>query len=467
MNHRRLTRRTLLRGAAGISIALPFLEAMRPRLSRAQAAPKRFGVFFMPDGVNVSTWEPRGEGTDFQFGSSMQALEPHRDDLVILRGIDFATSNKTNYNVNGQQITANPHDLGMAHMLTASQMVVRVQGRADHVTNGTAGGPSIDQAIAQAIGGETKLRSLELGVESTTSKLEPMVLHMSYGGPDDARTPIDEPKQAFARLFGDTSASQSEVEILLDQRRSVLDAVLGDFQKVSASVGYDDRVRLERHAAHIRDIESRVAMLSPAAAMCASPTEPTVSAELVDCVVNEHSSTPMNAKCLASFPDVGKAQMDLMVLAFACDLSRVVSLQWSTAEGTTFYSHLAGITGEHHRMSHDIATYGSQLSKVDTWYAEQFAYLLSEMKKIPEGDGTLLDNSLMYWVNEQEDGQAHNRRNIPMVLAGKAGGQLSTGRVIRYQNEPHNKLYTTFLNMFGVEATEFGDDFAGSLTGLV
>ncbi len=462
MNHRRLTRRTLLRGAAGVSIALPFLEAMRPRLSHAQSAgPKRFGVFFMPDGVNPSTWEPQGEGTNFTLRSGLQPLEAHRDDIVILRGIDMETSYRTT------DAKANPHDLGMAHMLTASQMIVRAKGRADHVTNGTAGGPSIDQAIAQAIGGETKLRTLELGVESTTSKLEPMVLHMSYGGPDDARTPIDEPKQAFARLFGDTDASQSEVEILMNQRRSVLDAVLTDFQNVSAAVGYDDRQRLERHASHIRDIESRVANLTPAAAMCASPTEPTVSAELVDCVVNEHSSTPMNAKCLASFTDVGKAQMDLMVLAFACDLSRVVSLQWSTAEGTTFYGFLPGITGEHHRMSHDLATYGSQLSTVDTWYAEQFAYLLSEMKKIPEGDGNLLDNSLMFWVNEQEDGQAHNRRNIPMVLAGKAGGQLATGRVIRYKNEPHNKLYTTFLNMFGVEATQFGEDFAGSLTGLV
>jgi hypothetical protein len=462
MKHPRLTRRTLLRGAAGISIALPFLEAMRPGIGRAQGAgPKRFGVFFMPDGVNPSTWEPKGDGTNFTFGSSMTSLEPHREDLVILRGVNFETSYRTT------DAKANPHDLGMAHMLTASQMIVRAKGRADHVTNGTAGGPSIDQAIAQAIGGETKLRSLELGVESTTSKLEPMVLHMSYGGPDDARTPIDEPKQAFTRLFGDTDASQSEVEILLDQRRSVLDAVLNDFKNVNAVVGYDDKQRLERHASHIRDIENQVANLSPVAGICASPTEPTVSAELVDCVVNEHSSTPMNAKCLASFTDVGKAQMDLMVLAFACDLSRVVSLQWSTAEGTTFYGFLPGITGEHHRMSHDTATYGSQLTQVDTWYAEQFAYLLSEMKKIPEGEGNLLDNSLMYWVNEQEDGQAHNRRNVPLVVAGKAGGMLTGGRVIRYQNEPHNKLYTTFLNMFGVEATEFGEDFAGSLTGLV
>lgn len=463
MNYRRLTRRSLLRGAAGISVALPFLEAMRPGVGRAQSnSPLRFGVFFMPDGIAKNTWEPKGDGVGYELGSGLQALAPHKDDLVFLRGIGMETSYLAS------ESSRNPHDLGMAHLLTASKMRVRQTGRADHVTDGTASGPSIDQAIAQAIGGETRLRSLELGVESTASVLEPMVLHMSYGGPDDPRTPIDEPKQAFARLFGDTEATQSEVEILLNQRRSVLDAVLTEFQSVSAAVGYDDRQRLERHASHIRDIEDRVAAISPTVAACASPTEPTVSAQLVDCVVNEHSSTPMNAKCLASFPDVGRAQMDLMVLAFACDLSRVVSLQWSTAESTTFHSHLAGVTGEHHRMSHDFATYGSQISKVDTWYAEQFAYLLAEMKKIPEGEGTLLDNTLMFWANEQEDGQAHNRRNVPFVLAGKAGGQLETGRVIRYQNEPHNKLYATFLNMFGVESTGFGDPgFPGTLTGLV
>jgi hypothetical protein len=458
MNHRRLTRRTLLRGAAGISVALPFLEAMRPRVGKAQTAgPQRFGVFFSANGMLPNTWEPKGGETDFEFSQALQPLAPHRDDLVILRGVDAETS----YMQDG-----NPHDLGMAHMLTAMRMQVRRVGRADHVVDGTAGGPSIDQAIAQAIGNDTRLRSLELGVEATTSVLEPMVLHMSYGGPNDPRTPIDEPQQAFARLFGDTEASQSEIEILQAQRRSVLDAVLTEFNAVSSAVGYDDRQRLERHANHIRDIESRVTDMA-ANTVCADPTPPTVTAELVDCTVNEHSSTPMNAKCLASLPEIGTAQMDLMVLAFACDLSRVVSLQWSTAESTTVHS-AAGTTGEHHRMSHDVGTYGGDLTKVDTWFAEQFAYLLSEMKKVPEGEGTLLDSSLMFWTNELEHGEAHNRRNLPFVLAGKAGGQLSTGRLLRYQREPHNKLYTSFLNLFGVDATGFGEpDFQGTLSGFV
>ena len=460
MKQRPLSRRTVLRGAAGIAVALPFLEALQPRIGHAQAAlaPKRFGVFFGPCGVIQANWKPTGGVSDFVLSPALQPLAAHRDQLVVLGGLDVATS----YMQRG-----NEHDLSMAHMLTAMRMRVNSTGRAGHVVNGTAGGPSIDQAIAKAIGGATKLKSLELGVESTTPPLEPMVLRMSYGGPDDPRTPLDEPKKAFVRLFGDTSAAQPEIEKLHKKRASVLDAVLGEFHAVDSTLGYDDRQRLDRHASAIRDLENQLSSMGGSGkSLCKTPQAPTVSAELVDCTVNEHS-TPMKSKCLASFEQIGKAQMDLMVLAFACDLSRVVTLQWSTAESTTVHSH-AGVTGEHHRMSHDLGTYGGQLKKVDTWFAEQFAYLLSEMKKINEGDKTLLDNSLIFFPNELSQGETHSRRDMPYLLAGKAGGQLQTGRYLKYNAEPHNKLYATFLNMFGVAAKGFGEaDYPGTLTGLI
>jgi hypothetical protein len=461
MKLQRMNRRSLLRGAAGITVGLPFLVAMQFRTAKAQEStvPLRFGVFFSPNGVMMNQWKPTGGETDFVLSPTLAPLAEHRDDLVVLSGINAETS----YMQDG-----NPHDLSMAHMLTAMRMRVNALGRADHVINGTAGGPSIDQEIAKAIGNDTKLRSLELGVESTASVLEPMVLRMSYAGPDDPRTPLDEPQQAFTRLFGDTDAAQSEIDLLHQKRASVLDAVLDEFNAVDAHLGYDDRQRLERHASAIRDLENQLdAIGGSSKAMCASPEAPTVTADLVDCIVNEHSATPMMAKCLADFEEIGKAQMDLMVLAFACDLSRVVTLQWSTAESTTVHSH-AGVSGEHHRMSHDLGTYGGDLAKVDLWFSEQFAYLLSEMKKVDEGDGTLLDHSLMFFPNELSHGEAHDRRDLPYLLAGSAGGQLTTGRYLRFNGEPHNKLYTSFLNMFGVDANGFGEpDYPGTLSGLV
>jgi hypothetical protein len=459
MKHRRLNRRTLLRGVAGIGIALPFLEAMRPTVGRAQTAgPQRFGVFFSANGVIPNAWTPSGGETDFVLGGSLEPLLPYRDDLVILRGIDAESS----YMQSG-----NPHDLSMGHMLTAIRYRVNSTGRAGHVIDGTAGGPSIDQAIAEEIGGQTKIRSLELGVDSTTTLLEPMVLRMSYGGPDDPRTPLDDPQQVFTRLFGDTDAGEAEINVLLEQRRSVLDTVLREFDAVDATLGYDDRQRLERHASAVRDLENQLTTDAPTGGGCGTPERPEITAELVDCIQNEHSATPMRAKCLASFADVGKAQMDLMVLAFACDLSRVVSLQWSTAESTTTHEHV-GLSLEHHRMSHDLGSNTNNLIQVDTWYAEQFAYLLSEMKKIDEGEGTLLDNTLLFWPNELSQGESHSRRDLPYMLAGKAGGQLPTGRFLNFRGEPHNKLFTSFLNMFGVPATGFGEaDLSGTLDGLV
>jgi len=454
---RRLSRRSVLRSAAGITVALPFLEAMLPRGARGQEAtpPLRFGIFFSSNGVREDAWVPTGGETDFVLNTELAPLADHKSDLIVLYGLDAQSS----YMQEG-----NPHDLAMAHMLTGMRMQGSTFGRAGHVLDGTAGGPSIDQAIAAEIGGETKLRSLELGVQSTITNLEPMVTRMSYGGPGDPRTPIDDPKQVYTRLFGDTLASQAEIETLLKQRRSVLDGVLAEFNAINAQLGYDDRLKLERHAAAIRDLENQLGLgLTPNANCVIPENPPEVVSEVYDCVRDDRP-----AKCMDGFADIGKAQMDLFVLALSCDLTRVVSLQWSTAESQTVHDQVPGVTQEHHLMSHDIATYASQMSLVNTWYAEQFAYLLTELKKIPEGDGTLLDNLLLFWPNELSQAEVHDRKRLPYVIAGSAQGQLTTGRYLKYNGEPHNQLLTSFLNLFGIPATGFGEpDFPGTLAGLV
>jgi hypothetical protein len=444
----------MLRGAAGVAVALPFLDAMLPRKAGAQAMtpPTRFGIFFSSNGVIEADWVPTGGETDFTLSKALAPLAEHRSDLIVMRGLNAESS----YMQEG-----NPHDLAMSHMLTGMRMQGKLFGRAGHVLDGTAGGPSIDQALAKQIGNDTKLRSLELGVESTISDLEPMVTRMSYGGPGDPRTPLDDPRQVFARLFGDGKGSQIEIEALHAQRRSVLDAVLAEFNSVNASLGYDDKQKLERHATAIRDIERQLDLGDTSG--CEVPTAPPdVSVQIFDC---NRDGRP--TKCLTGFPEIGKAQMDLMVLAFACDLSRVVTLQWSTAESTTVHSH-AGVSDEHHLMSHDIVAKAPAMTKVSIWYAQQFAYLLSEMKKIKEGDGTLLDHTLLFWPNELSQAEIHDRRKLPYVLAGKASGKVTTGRFLEYQGQPHNQLYTSFLNLFGVPATGFGEpDYPGTLTGFV
>jgi hypothetical protein len=267
----------------------------------------------------------------------------------------------------------------------------------------------------------------------------------------------------FTRLFGDTLASQAEIEALHKQRRSVLDGVLAEFNSINASLGYDDRQKLERHATAIRDLEHQLEIGAGSTLDCQVPSgPPDVSVEIYDCVRDTRPT-----KCLTGFPEIGKAQMDLMVLALACDLSRVVSLQWSTAESTTVHSQL-GIADEHHLMSHDFANKAPLMNQVNTWYSEQFAYLLGELKKIPEGEGTLLDNVLLFWPNELSQAEIHDRRRLPYVLAGKAQGKLQTGRYLKYDAVPHNQLLTSFLNLYGIPAAGFGEpDFPGTLAGLV
>jgi hypothetical protein len=174
----------------------------------------------------------------------------------------------------------------------------------------------------------------------------------------------------------------------------------------------------------------------------------------------------METQCVTGFPEIGRAQMDLMVLAFACDISRVVTLQWSTAESTTVHGQL-GIEREHHDMSHDYANQIGNMSAITTWYAEQFAYLLGQLKQIPEGDGTLLDNMLMFWPNELSEAEVHDRRRLPYLLAGNVGGQLETGRYLQYDGTPHNHLLAKFFDFYGLDVPSFGEaDYAGKITGL-
>jgi uncharacterized protein DUF1552 len=515
---RTLSRRTLLKGALGVGVALPWLELMRPRGIRAQSAvdaPKRFGIFFSPCGTIPENWapvhDPRAPETEFELSPILSPLEPFKNDLVVLRGMNFESSNFKYGPI------ANVHDQGMTHMLTAVGLVKGPAGagRANHFLDGSAGGPSIDQHIAAAIGQQTLLPSLELGVESTDTFLETLVTHMCYGPVDQndkykraiPMQPVDDPVQVYARLTGSTQAGTAE-EILaaLQNRKSVLDFVSDDYGDLMGKLGTEDRAKLDQHLSNVRDIELRVSrlMANPTSANCPGVTEVRpVRPQRQTCLRDQDLRDPEviatqgTNHCVTNFREIGQIQMDLMILALQCDLTRVASLQWSTAESTVIHEWLpleyAG-TREHHMMTHnesvDVSkeanmvdqqtamTIRSDLTKVHNWYAQQYAYMLGKLKAIDEGNGkSLLDNMLFFWTNELGEGGKHTYVNVPMVLAGSCGGQLPTGRYIDYQGGrpadygngmAHNKLFVTFLKMFGIQENTFGlQDFAGTIPGLV
>lgn len=504
---RRLPRRTLLRGA-GVALGLPFLEAMAPRRGRAETAPppRRFGVFFSPCGTIPESWRSLGSERDFTLSRILEPLSPLQRKLVVLRGVNVGSAEIDIYNRRDLPVP-NAHDLGMTHMLTATPARIGPSGagRDDHFLDGSAGGISIDQAIARGIGAESALTSLELGVECNQTFLEPLLTRMSYRGPFLPMPPIDDPVKAYLRLFGSPEASPALRRAELSRRRSVLDHVMEEYTALDRKLGAGDRARLEQYLTDLRSVEIRLGRLleAPERAACGSTDAlALVKPSLHACLRDQELRTPELIRaqgqnfCVGNFVEVGTVQMDLLALAFGCDLTRVASLQWSTAESTVRHEGWVPLqfsgTTEHHYLTHnetlgatailgelspsEVNLVREDLVQIHRWYAEQFHYLLSKLDAMPEGENSVLDNSLIFWCNELGEGGRHSYTNVPYVLAGGLGGRLPTGRYLDYLGdaEPsfagpsNNHLFESFFRLFDLDPTGFGDpDFSGELSGLV
>ncbi|MCA9651586.1 MAG: DUF1552 domain-containing protein [Myxococcales bacterium] len=442
-----LSRRTVLRGAGGIAVALPFLEAMVGRTRTIHAAegdpPPRFIVFFSANGTIEERWRPVGTQQDFLLddpsdpGRILAPLEAFKDRLIVLDGLDMQSRN---YGPGG-----NGHDLGMGHMLTATDLVVGPSGVGEfsHLPDGSAGGPSIDQVVANTIGSETAFRSIEFGVKAQLDLARQITSRMCYRAPFEVLPPENDPRAAFDSFFLQLGADPSELAALRTRRHSVLDRVKEDFAALDAKLGGNDRLKLEAHLQAIREVEQSLDAEGGPLPGCTLPGEPGA----LDPLANDN------------YPEVGRLQMDLMTMALTCDITRVSSLQWSTAQSGVRFSWL-GQSNSHHSLSHEAdndPASRAQLTAINNWYAEQFAYLLGKLAAQPELDGSLLDNTVVLWVNEQGNGDTHSKTEIPFVLAGNYAGQLDTGRWLQYTDRSHNDLYVALLNLFGNDALSFGN----------
>jgi len=442
-----LSRRTLLRGAGGIALGLPFLEAMLGHSRSSHAAegdpPPRFVVFFSGNGTIADRWTPVGTEEDFLLDDPgdpnriLAPLEPFKDRLLVLGGLDMLSRN---YGPGG-----NGHDMGMGHMLTGADLIVGPSGVGEfsHLPDGSVGGPSIDQVIADTIGTETAFRSIEFGVRAQLDLARQLTSRMCYRDSFQVLPPENDPLAAFNGLFLQLGADPAEIAALRDHRHSVLDRVKEDFDALNAKLGGSDRQKLEAHLQAIREVEQSLDAEGGPLPGCALPDEP----EMLDVMANDN------------YPAVGRLQMDLLALALTCDITRVSSLQWSTAQSGVRFSWL-GQNDSHHTLSHEAdndPAASAQLTQINHWYAEQFAYLLGKLDEQPELEGRLLDNTVVLWVNEQGNGDTHDKNEIPMVLAGNYDGQLRSGRWLQYADRAHNDLYVTLLNLFGDDTLTFGN----------
>jgi Protein of unknown function (DUF1552) len=423
--------------------ALPLLDAMFPGKARADAAvyPRRFVVFFSSCGTIAQNWTPTGGERDFQLSPILSPLEPFRDDIVVIQGVDQQGGGG-----------GGGHQAGMGGMLTGNGLNPGPFSAGDS-SSGWASSLSVDQRIANAIGDDTAFKSVELGVQVG---LADNMGRMCYAASDRPVPPEDDPYRAFDRVFFPLTRDPAELARIRAHRLSVLDRVAGRFERLSARLGASDRQKVAAHLSSIREIESRLAVVPTPRPACQVPA---LDAG-IDLAAND------------SFPLIGKLQMDLLVMSLACDLTRVASLQWSrSASGVRFtWLHLNDL---HHDLSHrgDNDTDAiDKLTRINQWYAQQLAYLIGRMKQIPEGDGTLLDNTVILWCNELAKGNVHGRTDAPYVLAGRAGGALSTGRFLQFEgNVPHNNLLLSLIHAMGQDDTSFGnpDWCTGPLTGLL
>jgi len=439
-----LPRRTVLRGL-GATVALPLLDCMVPALtavSRTAAAPlKRFGIFYVPNGMSMPYWSPAGDGPLAELPPTLAAAEGFKDKLLMCGGLDDEAASL----VEG----------GGAHARAAGTFLTCVPFK--H-TNGADvyAETSMDQIAARELAKETQIASLELGIE-------PNSMLGSCGGSTCAytntiawrspTTPLpteNDPRAVFEMLFGtsgSTDPAARQARMARDQ--SILDnvnAALGDLELV---IGTTDRAKLDEYLDAVRDIERRIQM-----------AEQQAERELP--VVDQPVGVPAN------FEEHARLMMDLLALAYQTDLTRISTFMLGREISGRAYPEV-GVPDSHHPLSHhqDEPAKLERLHKVNRYHFEQFAYLVDKLGALPEGDGTILDNSLLLYGTGISDSNTHFYDDLPIALVGGANSGITGGRYVRYtQDTPLANLWVTILAKLGLPIETFGDS-TGPLDRLI
>lgn len=424
---------------AGGALALPWLGSLPARAesgkltSNVARPPQRFGCLYFSNGVEPEHWWARGRGKEMRLGPCLQPLTPHRENIIVLDGLFNA------------QAVANPsaHLGRMPNLLSGAwvslkQEEIRV-------------GKTMDQVLAQQIGGKTALPSLALGIEPTELRLEDG-LSMIYGSciswATDTRPATKEiyPARVFDQLVG------NDRERKLD--RSILDQVLSDAKTLRSRLSAADRVKLNEYLESIRSVERRIDRASSDERL--EGWRPTLS--------KPNIKRPAE-KLPQDVPEHMKLVLDLIVLAFQMDRTRIATCMLNNDLSQMNFGFLEGVRGSLHL---DLTHNGrkpeleAMYLRTNQFHFEQFAYLLQRMKAIDEGAGTLLDNSVILCCSNLFDGDKHQADRMPFVLAGRAGGQLATGRVLNFLDKPEEQrracnLYLSLMDMMGVRLNQFGD----------
>ncbi len=446
-----ISRRTLLRGT-GVALSLPWLELMAA--DKLAEPPLRAAFLFMPNGVRPDYWTPAGEGEQYEITPHLKPLERFKDDFLLLENL----WNKNSVGRNGHW----PKDPiwlsgGYVQRTTGSDLDV--------------GAISLDQKIAQHLGTLTPLPTLELGIDSPRSGIDTAGggfarIYGSFISWRDAHTPVPKeivPQLAFDRLFrnpgpsvtaGLDPSSPAVMKSLQRDDTSILDLVLDEAKSLRRKGSAADRTKLDEYFESVRSVEQRMeAALRPQKRW-----------------INQ-GKLPMERPgpgIPATHQEHVRLMLDIMVLSFWTDSTRVATFMFGDAQTQQDYSFLPGVKGGFHSLSHHLneEEKRTQYEKVVTWHSEQLAYFLGKVKSIDEGGRSMLDSSMILYGSTLKDGNRHDPENLPLLLAGRGKGTLRPGRRLRAPAlTPICNLHLSLLHRFGIQDEAFGDS-TGLLDGL-
>lgn len=445
-----IDRRTVLRGAGNVAIALPFLQAMQPPRKAYAAAPPRFVVFYTPGGTVIEAWRPQGTTTNYTFGSILQPLEGVKQHITVVDGVELKVA---------KEGFGHPHTRGMAGVLTGQPTnegpYETCGGKA-----GFANGPSVDQVIANKISADRKFKSLQVAVRWPTffyggARVSPTNV-LCYEGANRPLPPETDPRALWDRLFKDLGTTGSNVSADKARRTSILDTVKGSYTRLSQKVGTEDRAKLDAHLAKIREVEmSLAAVTGMASAACSSKFGGDLDGAFTSAAKEDTCDGCVEAPKDTLIPRTGKILMDLVAMALACDLTRVATVQWMDSASNNSFPWL-GLTDTHHGYQHDRGYQPDGIVKIDNWYAQQFRYFVDKLLELKEGDTSLLASTGVFWCKEISHPNAHSHTDMPFVLAGNAGGAWKGGGWRKVPGASGNDLLLGFVNAYGIDAKTFG-----------
>jgi hypothetical protein len=435
-----LPRRTFLRGM-GTAVALPFLDAMAPALAATPKGPIRMGFVYVPNGIDMRHWNPDYEGKLGELPRILKPLEPFKEDLLLLGNL---THN------NGRALLDGPGDHGRC----CGAYLTGVQPKKSAVD--IKAGISCDQIVANQIGKQTRFPSLELGLEDSRQAGDcdsgyscAYTNNLAWKSETQPLPPVLNPRDLFERLFGKGVALSPEARARQAKyRKSILDFVTEDTQRLQSGLGPTDQRKLGEYLASIREIERQIE-----------------KAEHDNAQIDPGMSKPYGVP--ADFAEHFKLMTDMLTVALQADQTRVFSFL-VTREGTSRPYREIGISDGHHPLTHHMGKQEllDKVTEINCYHLRQFAAWVEKLKSIREGDSTLLDNSMIVYGAGLSDGNRHTHEDLPTVIAGRGGNYLKSGRRIVYRKEtPMSNLFLTMMDRMGVHVEHFGDS-TGRLQGL-